>query len=100
MTSRKLIFNFFSIKWTLESQKNNKICYRLASLSLTAFSSFGRAFKGNKFNPLRNRIDSINLDIRQLFLVTIFFIILLFLLPTIGIYFLVFGLVKKNFFFN
>ncbi|KAL7071988.1 hypothetical protein ACQ4LE_008386 [Meloidogyne hapla] len=69
--------------------------YRLASLSWSAFSSFGRAFRGNKWNPLRKRIDTINLDIKQLFLVTIFFIILLFLLPTIGIYFLVFGLLWR-----
>nr|CAD2159185.1 unnamed protein product [Meloidogyne enterolobii] len=85
---RKFLLRFLKIRL-------KKFFQRLATLSWNAFSSFGRAFRGNKWNPLRKRIDTINLDLKQLFLVTIFFIILLFLLPTIGIYFLVFGLLWR-----
>lgn len=69
--------------------------HRLAKVSWSAFLSFGRAFRGKKWNPLRQRIDSVQLDTRQLFLATLFFIILLFLLPTIGVYFAVFGSLWK-----
>ncbi|KAK0398509.1 hypothetical protein QR680_002626 [Steinernema hermaphroditum] len=64
---------------------------RLAVLSFKALISLLRFFCGVKYNPLRKRVDSVSLDSRQLFLATLFLTILIFLLPTIGVYFLVFS---------
>lgn len=64
---------------------------KLASLSLTSIKSLWRVFRGRKYNPLRRRVDSVKLDTRQLFIATLFFIILLFLLPTVLVYFFVFS---------
>ncbi|KAL3111369.1 hypothetical protein niasHT_019599 [Heterodera trifolii] len=65
--------------------------HRLAKVSCTAFMGLGRAFRSKKWNPLRRRVDSVRLDVRQLFIATLAMIILLFLLPTIIVYFVVFG---------
>jgi phosphatidylinositol glycan class Q protein len=62
----------------------------LAKVSWDAIKCLGRAFHGKKWNPLRERVDSVVLDFRELFIATLFFIVLLFLLPTILVYFMVF----------
>ena len=41
-----------------------------------------RLFLGKKYNPLRDRVDSADNNVEQLFLGTIIFTILLFLMPT------------------
>ncbi|VDK89340.1 unnamed protein product [Litomosoides sigmodontis] len=65
--------------------------FKLATLSMMSIKSLWRLFRGRKYNPLRQRVDSVKLDTRQLFIATLFFIILLFLLPTILVYFFVFS---------
>ncbi|VBB29816.1 unnamed protein product [Acanthocheilonema viteae] len=65
--------------------------FGLATLSVMSIKSLWRLFRGRKYNPLRQRVDSVKLDTRQLFIATLFFIILLFLLPTILVYFFTFS---------
>lgn len=68
--------------------------FRLTKVSIDAICALGNAFRGKKWNPLRQRIDSVILDFRELFIATIFFIIVLFLLPTVLVYFGVFYFVS------
>ncbi|ULT95330.1 hypothetical protein L5515_011332 [Caenorhabditis briggsae] len=63
-----------------------KLCY-LCYYTLTVLWSLVR---GKKHNPLRERMDTITLDTRQQFLATSLFVILLFILPTVFVYFVVF----------
>lgn len=53
-----------------------------------------RLFLGRKYNPLRNRVDSCHYSHRQLFVGTLAFTILLFLLPTTTLYYAVFATVS------
>lgn len=62
-----------------------------------ALGSLWRLFRGKKWNVLRQRVDSAVYDADQLFVGTLLFTVLLFLLPTIGLYYVVFTLVR---FFN
>ena len=52
--------------------------------------SLWRLFRGKKYNPLRDRVDSSSNSVDQLFLGTLAFTILLFLFPTTLMYFCVF----------
>ena len=52
--------------------------------------SLWRLFRGKKYNPLRDRVDSSSSNVDQLFLGTLAFTILLFLYPTTLMYFTVF----------
>ena len=45
---------------------------------------------GKKWNVLRKRLDSISYDVDRLFLGTVLFTILLFLLPTVALFYVVF----------
>ena len=63
---------------------------RILLLQLSALRSFWRLFRGRKFNPLRKRVDSCNYDTNQLLLGTLFFTLLLFLLPTTTMFYLIF----------
>ncbi|XP_011404726.1 PREDICTED: phosphatidylinositol N-acetylglucosaminyltransferase subunit Q-like [Amphimedon queenslandica] len=58
------------------------IVWRLLQLQTSGLVSLWRLFKGQKFNPLRERVDSCNYDTNQLLLGTLLFTILLFLYPT------------------
>ena len=49
-----------------------------------------RLFKGQKWNPLRNRVDSVHYDFEQLFIGTLLFTVTLFLFPTTCVYYVVF----------
>jgi phosphatidylinositol glycan class Q protein len=49
---------------------------------------------GKRWNSLRNRVDSYDYEIDQLFLGTLLFTIALFLLPTIATYYLFFAIVR------
>uniref|UniRef100_A0A6B2LDT9 Phosphatidylinositol N-acetylglucosaminyltransferase subunit Q n=1 Tax=Arcella intermedia TaxID=1963864 RepID=A0A6B2LDT9_9EUKA len=60
------------------------------SLQLSALSSLWLLFRGKKRNVLKNRIDSCNYTIDELLLGTLLFCILVFLLPTMGTYYLFF----------
>jgi phosphatidylinositol glycan class Q protein len=50
-------------------------------------------FRGKRRNPLRNRVDSADYDLDQLLLGTIIFTALVFLLPTVAVFYLLFSLV-------
>ena len=64
------------------------------SFCLADFNNFSNTVIGQKWNPLRARVDSIPYDTSQLAFGTIIFTVLLFLLPTTGIYYLVFTLLR------
>ena len=55
---------------------------------------FWQAFRGRKWNPLKRRVDTLHLDNRQLFLITMFFLGICFLLPTVLCYFFLFYVVS------
>lgn len=57
-----------------------------------------RLFIGRKYNPLRQRVDSCDYAQNQLFIGTLGFTVLLFLLPTTLMYYTVFATVSENIF--
>lgn len=63
---------------------------RIILLQVSALKSLARLFMGTKWNPLKKRVDSCDYGTNQLLMGTILFTILLFLLPTTGVYFLIF----------
>ena len=61
-----------------------------------ALMSLWRLFRGKKFNPLRNRVDSSpHENVEQLFVGTLAFTILLFLYPTTLVYYAVFAVLES-----
>uniref|UniRef100_A0A7E4V4L4 G_PROTEIN_RECEP_F1_2 domain-containing protein n=1 Tax=Panagrellus redivivus TaxID=6233 RepID=A0A7E4V4L4_PANRE len=64
---------------------------RLALVSWTAIRSTFYVFQERKWNPLRRRVDYVELDFRQRLFATLQFLFLVSLLPTIAIYCLVFS---------
>ncbi|XP_059933767.1 phosphatidylinositol N-acetylglucosaminyltransferase subunit Q isoform X3 [Mesoplodon densirostris] len=67
---------------------------RLYCLKVHGLSSLWRLFRGKKWNVLRQRVDSCSYDLDQLFIGTLLFTILVFLLPTTALYYLVFTLLR------
>ncbi|NXT77134.1 PIGQ acetylglucosaminyltransferase, partial [Zapornia atra] len=67
---------------------------RLYCLKICGLASLWRLFRGKKWNVLRQRVDSCSYDLDQLFIGTLLFTILLFLLPTTALYYLVFTLLR------
>lgn len=67
---------------------------RLYSLQMYALQSLWRLFRGKKWNPLFQRVDSSSYDVDQLFIGTLLFTILLFLLPTTGLFYAVFTILR------
>ncbi|KAK2508958.1 hypothetical protein MC885_018443, partial [Smutsia gigantea] len=67
---------------------------RLYCLKVCGLSSLWRLFRGKKWNVLRQRVDSCSYDLDQLFIGTLLFTILVFLLPTTALYYLVFTLLR------
>ncbi|XP_018570884.1 phosphatidylinositol N-acetylglucosaminyltransferase subunit Q isoform X2 [Anoplophora glabripennis] len=63
---------------------------RLFLLQIRGLASLWRLFIGRKLNPLRERVDSCKYTPDQLFIGTLGFTILLFLLPTTAMYYTVF----------
>ncbi|XP_054165311.1 uncharacterized protein LOC128962920 [Oppia nitens] len=63
---------------------------RLYGLQVVGLSALWRLFRGKKWNQLRSRVDSYSYGNDQLFIGTLSFTILLFLLPTVLMYYLVF----------
>ncbi|NP_001400203.1 phosphatidylinositol N-acetylglucosaminyltransferase subunit Q isoform 4 [Mus musculus] len=68
--------------------------YVLYCLKIYGLSSLWRLFRGKKWNVLRQRVDSCSYDLDQLFIGTLLFTILVFLLPTTALYYLVFTLLR------
>ena len=67
---------------------------RLAVSQWRGLVALWRLFLGKKYNPLRDRVDSAENTVDQLFLGTLIFTILLFLMPTTATFFLVFLTLK------
>ncbi|XP_075941241.1 phosphatidylinositol N-acetylglucosaminyltransferase subunit Q isoform X2 [Anarhichas minor] len=67
---------------------------RLYCLKIYGLASLWRLFRGKKWNVLRQRVDSCSYDLDQLFIGTLLFTVLLFLLPTTALYYLVFTLLR------
>ncbi|KAM6155386.1 phosphatidylinositol N-acetylglucosaminyltransferase subunit Q isoform 2-T2 [Rhynchocyon petersi] len=61
---------------------------RLYCLKIYGLSSLWRLFRGKKWNVLRQRVDSCSYDLDQLFIGTLLFTMLVFLLPTTALYYL------------
>ncbi|MGH0120463.1 UNVERIFIED_CONTAM: hypothetical protein FKN15_066350 [Acipenser sinensis] len=67
---------------------------RLYCLKIYGLTSLWRLFRGKKWNVLRQHVDSCSYDPDQLFIGTLLFAILFFLLPTTVLYYLVFTLLR------
>ena len=67
---------------------------RLAVSQWRGLVALWRLFLGKKYNPLRDRVDTAENTVGQLFLGTIIFTILLFLMPTTATFFCVFFSLK------
>ncbi|KAL1517811.1 hypothetical protein ABEB36_001534 [Hypothenemus hampei] len=67
---------------------------RVFSLQVKGLISLWRLFIGRKSNPLRSRIDSCDYSSNQLFIGTLAFTVLLFLLPTVTMYYVTFTLFR------
>lgn len=63
---------------------------RLFYLMIFGLKSLFRLFRGKKWNVLRQRIDSCSYNMDQLFVGSILFTVILFLLPTVAMYYIVF----------
>ncbi|CAN8003072.1 unnamed protein product [Ixodes hexagonus] len=63
---------------------------RLYQAWVRGLGALGRLFRGTKWNPLRERVDSHRYDVDQMFVGTLLFTILLFLFPTVAVYYTVF----------
>ncbi len=64
--------------------------FRLYRFQLTGLLALSRLFRGKKWNVLRMRVDTCNYDVDQLFIGSLLFTILLFLLPTTALFYAVF----------
>lgn len=64
---------------------------RLFRYQLLSLHSLSLLFRGQKRNVLRNRIDSCNYELDQLLVGTLLFMFQLFLLPTVGVFYLFFA---------
>eukprot|EP00668_Euglena_longa_P001139 GGOE01001358.1.p1 GENE.GGOE01001358.1~~GGOE01001358.1.p1 ORF type:complete len:1009 (+),score=94.94 GGOE01001358.1:338-3028(+) len=67
-----------------------KICV----VQLSILDSLGKLFRGKKYNPLRKRVDSAAFGLEQLLLGTVWFTLLIFIFPTVAVYYLFFAAVK------
>ena len=69
---------------------------RIYHWQLTIITSLFHLFRGKKKNVLRKRIDSCDYDLDQLLLGTILFTLLVFLLPTVVVFYLTFALSRMT----
>ncbi|CAL1542807.1 unnamed protein product [Lymnaea stagnalis] len=67
---------------------------RIFNFQVYALGSLWRLFLGKKWNVLRSRVDSASYNTDQLFVGTLLFTVLLFLLPTTALYYAVFTLLR------
>uniref|UniRef100_F6R1F8 Phosphatidylinositol N-acetylglucosaminyltransferase subunit Q-like n=2 Tax=Ciona intestinalis TaxID=7719 RepID=F6R1F8_CIOIN len=67
---------------------------RVYGLQMHGIISLGRLFRGLKRNPLRQRIDSMTQQSERLFIGTLVFTALLFLLPTTMLYYVIFAALR------
>jgi phosphatidylinositol glycan class Q protein len=82
--------------FTIHLQLFYIISARIYNWILKVLDSTFHLFRGKRRNPLRNRVDSALYDLDQLLLGTVIFTILVFLLPTIAVFYLFFTLVFNS----
>lgn len=74
------------------------VCSRIASRlyfwEVSVMLSLWRLFRGRRWNPLRERLDYAAYDLDQLLLGTVLFCTLLFLFPTIAVYYMLFVVIE------
>ncbi|KAJ3312073.1 phosphatidylinositol N-acetylglucosaminyltransferase subunit gpi1 [Boothiomyces sp. JEL0838] len=85
-----LISDFLTLI-TLHLQLFYTISARIYNWVLQIIDSTFNLFRGKKRNPLRNRIDAAEYDLDQLLLGSTIFTILVFLLPTVAVFYLLFS---------
>lgn len=77
------------------------VCSRIASRlyfwEVSVMLSLWRLFRGRRWNPLRERLDYAAYDLDQLLLGTVLFCTLLFLFPTIAVYYVLFVVIEIGF---
>ncbi|KAF7993077.1 hypothetical protein HCN44_005858 [Aphidius gifuensis] len=69
---------------------------RLFNIQIRGLTALFRLFLGKKKNPLRERVDSCSYQADQLFVGTLMFTILLFLMPTTWVYYAVFTTLRLS----
>ncbi|KAJ1909155.1 pig-Q, partial [Tieghemiomyces parasiticus] len=67
------------------------VAARIYHWQLSTLHSLLNLFRGRRINPLRSRVDSCNFELDQLLLGTILLSLVLFLFPTIAVYYLTFA---------
>ncbi|KAJ3322268.1 phosphatidylinositol N-acetylglucosaminyltransferase subunit gpi1 [Boothiomyces sp. JEL0866] len=77
---------------TLHLQLFYTISARIYNWVLQIIDSTFNLFRGKKRNPLRHRIDAAEYDLDQLLLGSTIFTVLVFLLPTVAVFYLLFSL--------
>ncbi|TPX35678.1 hypothetical protein SmJEL517_g01907 [Synchytrium microbalum] len=66
------------------------VAAKLHSWQVSAIMSLFNLFRGQRQNPLRKRVDAAEYDLDQLLLGTILFTVLIFLFPTVAVYYMLF----------
>lgn len=69
---------------------------RIYNWQLTIIISLFHLFRGKKRNVLRNRIDACDYDLDQLLVGTILFTLLIFLLPTVLVFYILFATTRTG----
>lgn len=67
---------------------------RIYSVQISIILSLWRLFRGLKKNNLRNRIDSCDYTVPQMILGSLFFTLLIFLFPTVAVYYFTFTFLR------
>ncbi|KAJ3243358.1 phosphatidylinositol N-acetylglucosaminyltransferase subunit gpi1 [Chytriomyces hyalinus] len=70
------------------------VAAKIYSWQVDAILSLLTIFRGKKLNILRNRVDSSEFDVDQLLVGAILFALLVFLFPTVAVYYLLFSLTR------
>ena len=80
--------------FTLHLRLIYMISARIFNWSLFTLKSTFNLFQGKKWNPLRQRVDSAQYELDQFLMGTIIFTLFMFLLPTISVFYLFYGIVN------
>ncbi|KAI9336920.1 N-acetylglucosaminyl transferase component-domain-containing protein [Obelidium mucronatum] len=70
------------------------VAAKIYSWQVEAILSLLTIFRGKKLNVLRNRVDNAEFDLDQLLVGTILFTLLVFLFPTVAVYYILFSLTR------
>ncbi|KAJ3207130.1 phosphatidylinositol N-acetylglucosaminyltransferase subunit gpi1 [Dinochytrium kinnereticum] len=88
-----LLSDLFAIT-TLHIYVFYNVAAKIYNWQVKVILSLFTLFRGKKRNVLRNRVDSAEFDLDQLLLGTILFTVLVFLFPTVAVYYVLFSLTR------